>query len=171
MNEPKEGFEVLAELTSRHWRTLEMHADTAANVGPGALLPAVTLPQAQLDIQHAIREAFHAGAAFQASMQPIVMSVQHSAVFDDSGGEPRLLLERIPRLEATLRPRIDLAAVAEQLPRREPNAYVSEFVDAGLQLICPTCHQVTPPPSPRPRTPTHAGPCGAGCDVPAAVAT
>lgn len=112
--EQKEGFEVLAELTKRHWRTLEIHADTAAAVGTGALLPAVTLPQAQLDIQHAIAEAFYAGAAFQAAMQPIVMSVAESTVFGQPGdGERKVIIERIPRLAATL-------SLGPQAPPRPP---------------------------------------------------
>jgi len=127
----KEGFEVLADLVNRHWRALQMHADTAANVGPGALLPAVTLPQAQLDIQHAIRDAFHAGAAFQAALQPIV--------------EATLTLEDRHIRDAVMAPhtRIDLA---QHLPQRDPNRYEKLFAEEALQLYCPTCHHTNPVP-------------------------
>ena len=144
MGEQKEGFEVLAELTNRHWRNLERHADTSANVGPFAMLPAVTLPQAQLDMAHAIREAFHAGAALQASLPPLKWSItldeHHWANGDNMARTASMVAEPD-------RP-IDLGAIAAALPKRIPNEYVQLFTDTDLQLFCPTCHQYTPLPQP-----------------------
>lgn len=178
--EEREGFQVIAEITNRYWRQTDKHASTALPVGTGASLPAVTVPQAQLDLSHAIREAFHAGAALQASLQPMRWSIAMDP--DNFGDDMRsatmvgrpaplcqLSAADLREMGVAVMPdtRIDLAAVAEQLPRREPNPHVKLFADEALQLFCPTCHQATP----LPHTPTHAGPCGAGCDVPAAVAT
>jgi hypothetical protein len=138
--EPREGFQVLAELTNRYWRQLQMHAGTAANVGPGALLPAVTLPQAQLDVQRAIREAFHAGAAFQASLPPShwKFTIDEGDLFAAGDGARTVTMVSAPHAA------IDLNTV--ELPQRVPNEYVKLFTDEALQLLCPTCHQSMPHP-------------------------
>lgn len=106
VGEPREGFQILGEMTKRYWRRLEMHASTGIAIGPGIDLPAVTVPQAQLDIQHAIREAFHAGAAFQASILPSRISFE---------------LPQEPLFSVEGNPRVDIRAVYDQLPARIPN--------------------------------------------------
>ena len=182
--EPREGFEILAHLTNRYTRQAEIHAGpTTVRMGPFDELPAVALPQAQLDLTRAIHEAFHAGAAFQASVQlpqrwVISLDEQKSLHFGEVCGrtvtmvtEPdppvdlaELEERHIREVVNTPRGRLDLSVF--DLPQRVPNPYVKTFLDEALQMICPTCHQATP----LPRPPTHAGPCGPACDTPAAVA-
>jgi hypothetical protein len=163
----REGFEVLAELTNRYTKRAELHAGGAVRMGPFDELPAVALPQAQLDLTRAIQEAFYAGAAFHASTnlpQRWVISVdeQRSLYFGEVCGRTVTLVTEPDGP-------IDLAAVAAQLPQRVPNPYVAAFLEEGLQLVCPTCHQYTPLP-PTGYIPNHAGPCGPACDTTAAVA-
>ena len=71
--------------------------------------------------------------------------------------EPKVIIERIPQLKATLypddaqlqalihapRPRLDPATFAPALPRRDPAAYYHLFAE-GRPVLCPTCHQETP---------------------------
>lgn len=161
-NEPREGFQVLADLTNRYLREMEMHAGAAVQVGPFASVPAVALPQAQHNMQRAISEAFHAGAAFQASIAPTTWAFAiDPAQLSDDTIVATLQPARLPVWDITQLPdpRIDLAAVAEKLPRREPNPYVQTFLEDGLQLFCPTCHHHVPVP----RHSVHTGPCTPQC--------
>jgi hypothetical protein len=65
-----EGFESIAALVNEFTQRAEMHACTSVNVGPGQSVPAIPLPQVQLDLQLAISRAFHAGATLQAAINP-----------------------------------------------------------------------------------------------------
>lgn len=144
--EPREGFQIIAELTNRYTKQAEIHAGGTVRMGPFDELPAVALPQAQLDLTRAIQEAFYAGAAFHASINlpqrwVISLDEQRSLYFGEVCGRT---VTMVTEPDA----RIDLAAVAADLPRRVPNPYVKAFLEEGLQLFCPTCHQYTPLPQP-----------------------